>query len=87
MVVAEKKTVRVGNSQGVVLPADMCEALGLSVGDRIQLVQQGSTIELRALPERDQALVSSLAELFEGYNGDYQASETDWGAPVGHEEW
>lgn len=87
MVVAEKKTVRVGNSQGVVLPAEMCEALGLSIGDRIELVQRGRTIELRALPQKDPALVSSLDELFEGYSGSYQACETDWGAPVGVEQW
>ena len=87
MLVAEKKIVRMGNSQGVVIPAGMCEALGIHVGDAVELIQKPSGIEVRPRVKRDQAQVGSLAELFEGYGGGYRPTEADWGAPVGRETW
>ena len=91
-----KKLIRVGSSTAVVLPKDMCDALGVTAGDYVDLTSDGSSIVTSKVTQHpNPATVSSLDELFEGWDGVYEpptdypavGAEIDWGEPVGEELW
>ena len=78
-----------GNGQGVLIPKATVEESGLSLGDLLTItVSKEGFIILK--PEgrryRRQKKVT-IAELFNGYSGDYQPTELDWGSPQGKEIW
>ena len=88
MEVVEKKIVRLGNSQAVIIPKEMCDMMGVAIGDCVELSQNMSgAITIRRKAKPDQARVRSLTELFCGYDGGYEPHETDWGQPQGNETW
>jgi antitoxin MazE len=71
-----------GNSLGVRLPQKSLSMLGLKQNSSIEIITTENSIILKPVDTP-----SSLAELFEGYDGDYQPEEFDWGEPVGREIW
>ena len=78
-----------GNGQGVLIPKATVEESGLSLGDLLTItVSREGSIILK--PEgrryRRQKKVT-ITELFEGYSGDHQPTEFDWGKPQGKEMW
>ena len=91
-----KRLIRVGSSTAVVLPKDMCDALGVAPGDYVDITSDGdSIVTSKSAGKANPATVSSLEELFEGWDGVYEppsdfptlGSEIDWGEPVGEEIW
>jgi len=78
-----------GNGQGVLIPKATVEESGLSLGDPLDISVSGEGfIVLKPLGRRFRRHRKvTIAEIFEGYSGDYQPTELDWGAPQGREVW
>ena len=89
-----------GNSQGLRVPKEVCELLGIGPGAQASMSVDvaNSTLTLRfERPQRSfqRTRNVSIEELFEGYDGPYEppsdwptvASEVDWGNSVGKELW
>ena len=89
-----------GNSQGLRIPKEACDLLGIGIGDkaRVTVDMSGSRIVLTfEHPGRTfhRTRKVTIEELFEGYEGAYEpptdwptvGSEVDWGQPVGEEVW
>lgn len=72
-----------GNSLAVRLPKHIVEEVRLSDGASVTLYVEDETLCIR--PARKKF---KLAELLAAHNpSDETRSETDWGEPVGKEEW
>lgn len=78
-----------GNSQGIVIPKDLCRKIGIAVGDQLSISvnQDGSLRVTPAKPTYRRRRNLTIEELFDGYDGAYQPQEMDWGHPVGEEAW
>jgi len=78
-----------GNGQGVLIPKDTVEKSGLSLGDQLDIdVSIEGYIILKPEWKRfRRRRRMTIAEIFEGYTGDYQPEEPDWGEPQGKEMW
>lgn len=85
-----------GNSQGIIIPKRICDALGVSVGDKLELEVGDGGLSVK--PQRrkyGRTKRYTIEELFEGYEGAYEppndwptiGNEIDWGGPVGEEVW
>lgn len=70
-----------GNSQGIRLPKSVLDFMGLSVDDKVEIIQRENDIVLRKVDES-----VTLESIFEGYKGDVP-EKYDWGAPLGVEIW
>ena len=79
---AETTVRKIGNSQGVTIPKEMCELAGLPVGKRVQVSTEADGIKITAA--RGRTLFDRLGE-WDGVR--YAAPEIDWGRPVGSEMW
>ena len=73
-----------GNSQGIRLPKSYLDAIGLDVNDSVEILRNGDDIVVHKIKKSSEL---TLEDIFEGYNGDYKATEADWGERVGSEEW
>lgn len=83
-----------GNSQGVLIPKSICEYLGISVGDSLQIREDEGSIVMQPVRKRFvRSRKLTASELFADWNGEYQppsdwsvrGAEVDWGAPLGGE--
>lgn len=75
---------RWGNSQGIRLPKQLLDALHWELNEKITITPQDNRLILEpAHPKKHQ----TIAELFNGFDGQYNCSEIDWGQPVGKEIW
>lgn len=74
---------RWGNSQGVRLPKNLLEAMGLRESDKVEIEQHQDTITIRRAGVRHKTLEERMA----GFTGEYEFSECDTGASVGNEVW
>ncbi len=81
MVVAQVKTW--GNSQGIRLPKDLMESLGIKLNDFLNLEVQGDHIILTKTFKHK--TLEQRAEEFDGKLGPYE--EFEWDKPVGREQW
>ena len=73
-----------GNSQGIRLPKYLLDLLKWSVNEQIEIKMQDDKIIIeKASPKNHK----NIAELFEGYEGNYTPEEIDWGKPMGEEVW
>ena len=72
-----------GNSHAVRIPKIMLENLGLSANDIIDISMTENSITIK--PSKAKRSRKTLAERFEGYDGDYQPEELYTGMPVGSE--
>ena len=75
-----------GNSQGVRLPKALLDSLLLHENDTVEITSDKDSIIIKKTARKRRAK-KSLAERFEGYEGNYDCSEFDWGKPMGKEEW
>lgn len=80
-----------GNSQGVLIPKSLCEYLGITIGDRLEVNEEQGAITMR--PAKKQFTRShklTATELFANWDEGYQppadwdsrGAEVDWGAPA-----
>ena len=79
----EVKLQKWGNSVGIRLPKFIVDDLKLKINGSINLEKIGEKIVLSKVTFKDM----TLEERFEGYDGDYEPEEIDWGKPVGKEIW
>lgn len=71
-----------GNSQGLRLSQELLRQVNLAVGDEVDIsVEDQKIIIVKSRRRR------SLDELLALMPADYQATEEDFGPPVGLEEW
>jgi antitoxin MazE len=73
-----------GNSQGIRLPKNFLEELGMQEKEQIEIILSP---EDKSLIIRKPKKCQSLRELFENYDGDYKCEEIEIGEPVGREIW
>jgi len=74
-----------GNSQGLRFPKAILEDAQIKVGDEVNVsVRDGKIIVETVYKVRG---TYNLKELVSRIPEDYRAEETDWGSPVGKEEW
>ena len=74
-----------GNSQGLRLAKNVLEDAHLGVGDEVDVVAQDGAIIIS--PVRKTRGRYRIEDLVARIPADYQASEVDWGEPVGKEAW
>ncbi len=75
-----KSTIKkIGNSQGVILPSGMLKALGLGLGDMVEMVLDNNEVIIRKTKQ-----VLTIEELFEGYQIE-KRPELVWDEPKGRE--
>lgn len=86
-----------GNGQGFLIPRALCDFIGISVGDKLDIEADGAGgIAIR--PHASKFVRTQhvdIATLFEGWEGEYEppsdwptiGNEIDWGSPVGKEMW
>ena len=73
-----------GNSQGIRIPKHMLDDLSWSDNETVDItIENGKIVIERTSPSQKKNIV----ELFEGFNGKYDAEEFDWGEPSGREAW
>ena len=72
-----------GNSQGIRIPREILNETSLSEGDNVDITTNGGTIIIRRMYQPLKKY--TLEELFK--NNTIKATEENWGAPVGKEEW
>ncbi|MBO5383242.1 MAG: AbrB/MazE/SpoVT family DNA-binding domain-containing protein [Ruminococcus sp.] len=72
-----------GNSQGIRIPRFILDAAKLSTDEMVEINVTDGKIVIRKAVERKK----SIEELFEGFDGEYNETEIDWGKPVGNEIW
>ena len=80
--VTETTIRRIGNSQGVTIPKELCDEMGLPVGSRVRISSENGGIFIA--PARGRTLRDRMTE-WDGVR--YQSPETDWGKPTGNEMW
>lgn len=73
--------MRIGNSQGIVIPRPICKLMGIEVGDDVTL-----EVDERGLLTVEPKRAYTVEALMAGYTGPKPA-EYDWGAPAGKEMW
>jgi antitoxin MazE len=82
-----------GTSRAVRIPKPICDDIGIDVGSnlRMQVAEDSTGTYLVIRPENSghrsfsHAPFLAMDDLFATYAGDYQPTETDWGADVGAE--
>ena len=79
----DSKIAQWGNSLAIRIPRLVARQLGLSEGQAVHLEVDGGVLTLRPVPPAK----VSLQELLAGVTEENLHGETDWGAPVGREEW
>ena len=80
--VSETTIRKIGNSQGVTIPKEMCDEMNLPVGSRVRIASIDGGIVIT--PAKGQTLRDRMAE-WDGVR--YHSVELDWGAPTGSEMW
>lgn len=71
-----------GNSQGLRLPQELLRQVNLAVGDEVDISVEDQKIVIVKSRRR-----RSLDEILALMPMDYQATEEDFGHPIGLEEW
>ena len=74
-----------GNSQGLRFPKAVLEDAQIKVGDEVNVSAREGKIIVEKMNKVRGAY--DLKELVSRIPEDYRAEETDWGSPIGKEEW
>ena len=79
------KVQKWGNSQGLRLVKQVLNDAHISVGDEVEVTIRDGTIII--VPIKRIRGKRNLRELLSRIPDNYEAGETDWGRPIGKEEW
>ena len=79
------KVKKWGNSQGIRIPKNFVKVLGVDTNDEVELSINENEDSLILKKTTNQKV--TMKKLFEGYEGNYNAEEIDWGERQGKEEW
>ena len=82
-----------GTSQGIRIPKDVCEEIGIATGDKLDVTVRrnadGASILIKSADAKHRRFATvpriSLNALFADYQGSYSGEELDWGDDVGAE--
>lgn len=74
---------RWGNSQGIRIPKMLLDSLQWNENERLAL----SSVNGEIIIKKAKMPRKSIEELFDGYSGEYQPTDVDWGKPEGKELW
>ena len=74
-----------GNSQGLRIPKVLLDEIQFSIGDEVEVYSQEGKIIIE--PTKQARGKISLKSLIKKIPKNYKAQETDWGKPLGNEEW
>jgi antitoxin MazE len=76
---------RWGNSLGIRFPAEFTDYTHITDKSIVDVsIEEDKIIITKATEKRP---YKSIQELFEGFDGEYEPVEIDWGKPVGNEVW
>ncbi|KFI64205.1 AbrB/MazE/SpoVT family DNA-binding domain-containing protein [Bifidobacterium cuniculi] len=76
-----------GNAQGVRLPKELREQVGMADGSRLEATVKDGAIVLRPLHDKTRVIhVPRLSDVFRERQGEYKAVEELGGPSVGEEE-
>ncbi|MCL2170566.1 MAG: hypothetical protein FWB71_00320 [Defluviitaleaceae bacterium] len=81
---------KVNDSFILALPANIVERMRMDDNEMLHIYEDNGRIIIQkpALPNIDNPPNhKTIEELFEGYEGEYEPIEIDWGEPVGKEIW
>lgn len=91
------KITKWGNSQGVVIPKNVCEQAGIAVGDSVTImVEDGDGLVIKPTGRRFHRTKKLTSEdVLSNWDGTYEPPDDwpvlgagiDWGEPVGKEMW
>jgi antitoxin MazE len=76
--------VKWGNSQGIRLPKLLLESVNISENDIVDVISEKDSIVIKKSLKRRH---TTIQERFEGFDGEYEKIDIDWGGPVGDEIW
>ncbi len=79
------KVQKWGNSQGLRIAKQVLADARISIGDEVDVTTRDGVIVIA--PLRKSRGKQNLQDLVSRIRRDYQATETDWGKPVGSEIW
>lgn len=71
-----------GNSQGIRIPKLLLDAVHWNENEEIIIQAEDDKLILTKA-----AKGKKIQELFEGFQGEYEPCNVDWGEPVGEEVW
>lgn len=77
--------VKWGNSQGIRLPKILLESVCLSENDMVDVTTENNQIVIKKVEQKK--YVQTIQERFEGYKGNDEPIDIDWGEPKGREVW
>lgn len=77
--------VKWGNSQGIRLPKVLLESADLAESDVVDVTVENGNIIIKKAESKNK--FKTIQERFEGFNGEYEPVEIDWGPPKGEELW
>ena len=83
MPVIEQRIKKWGNSQGILLPNDLCEAMSVGAGDYLIIDYSSATQDASLRAKRDYTIDTLLA----GYTGPKPSEVYPAGEAVGRELW
>jgi antitoxin component of MazEF toxin-antitoxin module len=63
------KIKNIGNSKGIIIPAQILKGLGIDEKDELELVLKNQQI---IIYKKEKQVIKSLADLFSGYKDDYK---------------
>lgn len=81
-----------GNSHGLRIPKVLLDAIGLEENDRVELIQEKDTIQIRKISTVQHRTLAERLIAFYGKELDAigridSGGEIDWGSPEGEEVW
>lgn len=81
-----------GNSHGIRIPKSIITAMKISINDRLEIDQTDEIITIKKASKSRHRTIEERLESFYGKPLDEIQSvpsepETDWGKPLGNEEW
>ena len=79
-----------GNSQGIRIPKDLLNTLGIEVGTELSIGLSDDKTSITLSPAKDCRPIRGrhrIEELIANSSPDAYAGEVDWGEPQGNEAW
>ena len=71
-----------GNSQGIRIPKFLLELVEWCENEEVAVKAEEGKLIIERVEKR-----KNIKELFEGFEGEYESVEIDWGKPEGEEIW
>jgi antitoxin MazE len=84
-IVKNVKVNKWGNSLGIRFPVEFTNFANITEKSSVKLSIDGEILTIQKA--EDTKPYKTIEELFEGFTGEYEPVEVNWGKPVGDEIW